>query len=653
MTASDFIATYRLQLGPNFDFAAARAVVPYLQALGVSHVYLSPIMQARDGSTHGYDVVDPTRVSDALGGESGFRALAESGLGVVLDVVPNHMAAVEENPFWRDRREQFFDLDPVTGAHRRFFDVGELAGVRVEDPEVFAVTHAKVFELIDAGLVQGLRVDHVDGLAAPARYLEQLRDGGAAHVWVEKILETGEPLRAWPVEGTTGYEFLNDVTALFVDASCEDAFTMLSREARPFAEVAHEAKLEQATSTFVPEVEWLERLDDSESIAEGLALLPVYRTYVDPVVGIVDDLDREFAAGLPEQLRRKLLREEPARPEFVTRFQQTSGAVMAKGVEDTAFYRYVRLLALNEVGGDPGRFGLSVEAFHRANEQRLRDVPRTLLTAQTHDTKRSPDVRARIVALTHHAGEWIERVRLWHQLNFDLRAGKIPGWSEELFLYQTLVGAWPISWDRLEQYLVKAMREAKRTTSWIAPDEQWEAGMLAFARSVTTHPPFLERFEPFVADIAFAAERISIGQVVLRFTAPGVPDIYQGDELWDLSLVDPDNRRPVDWEQRRVALGALESGGQPTRETAKLFVVQELLALRRRRPQAFSGAYTPLTTKSATTCAFRRGEDVVVVVPTGDESPDIALPEGTWRNVLAGLEPLYGRAPTVYERIDA
>ena len=478
---ADLVATYRLQLGPGFDFAAARALVPYLQALGISHLYLSPIMQAREGSTHGYDVVDPTRVSDALGGEPEFRALAESGLGVILDVVPNHMAAVDENVFWRDRREQFFDLDPVTGGHRRFFDVGDLAGVRVEDPEVFAVTHAKVFELVGAGLVDGVRVDHIDGLAEPARYLQWLRDAGVEHVWVEKILETGEPLRPWPVEGTTGYEFLNDATAVFVDPSAEAALTALDGNPRPFAEVAHEAKLEQATTTFSAEVDWLRRLDDCPSIREGLALLPVYRTYVDPVAGTVDDLDRAFAAGLPDPLRRKLLLEEPAPAEFVTRFQQTSGAVMAKGVEDTAFYRYVRLLALNEVGGDPGRFGLPVEAFHRATRSgsaRVRDPPHRPDARHQAQSRRTRPASSR-----DSPGGRVGRAgRRMASAERDLRVGDAPDWTEELFLYQTLVGVWPITWERLEQYLVKAMREAKRTTNWIAPDEEWEAGVLAFAR---------------------------------------------------------------------------------------------------------------------------------------------------------------------------
>ena len=261
-------------------------------------------------------------------------------------------------------------------------------------------------------------------------------------------------------------------------------------------------------------------------------------------------------------------------------------------------------------------------------------------------------MRARLVALTRRADEWVEHVDEWHRLNADLRVGDAPDWTEELFLYQTLVGAWPITWERLEQYLVKAMREAKRTTNWISPNEDWEAGVLAFARAVMTNPAFLERFEPFVADITLAGERIALGEVVLRFTAPGIPDLYQGDELWDLSLVDPDNRRPVDWDQRRVALDALESGAPPTRDNAKLYAIRELLALRRRRPRAFSGTYTPLGASPATTCAFRRGEDVLVVVATRDQPADAMVPAGDWRNVLSGLEPLYGITHAVYERAE-
>ncbi|HWE83225.1 MAG TPA: alpha-amylase family glycosyl hydrolase, partial [Gaiellaceae bacterium] len=270
-------ATYRLQLGPSLGFAAARDLVPYLVSLGVTHLYLSPSLQARAGSTHGYDVVDPRVISEDLGGEDAFRELCEAGLGVILDIVPNHMAASEENPFWRDPelRRRFFDLDQATGRCRRFFDVDDLAGVRVEDPAVFEETHAVPLRLVREGLVDGLRIDHVDGLADPRGYLERLRAEGVERVWVEKILEEGESLREWPVEGTTGYEFAVDVQALFVDPAGEAVLTDLAGDPRPFAEVAAAAKAEQALTTFEPEAERLRALLDVPGIAEALAALPV------------------------------------------------------------------------------------------------------------------------------------------------------------------------------------------------------------------------------------------------------------------------------------------------------------------------------------------------------------------------------------------
>ena len=363
-------ATYRLQLGPGLGFREARELVPYLQELGVSHLYLSPSLQARHGSTHGYDVVDPTRVSEDLGGEEELRALCSAGLGVVLDIVPNHMAAADENPFWRDPlwRAKFFDLDWRTGFHRRFFDVGELAGVRMEDPDVWEVTHAKVVELAQDGAIDGVRVDHPDGLANPRRYLERLRESGIERVWVEKILEPGERLRPeWPVEGTTGYEFLNDVTALFVDPAAEEPLTRLyaelTGETRTFAEVAESAKLEQARDTFADEAAQLAaRLPFEADVEQALASFHVYRTYVEPDAALVTDADRQAVAeaGLPEELARILLLEERGHDAFVLRFQQTTPPVHAKGVEDTAFYRWNRFVALNEVGGDPDRFSLSV-----------------------------------------------------------------------------------------------------------------------------------------------------------------------------------------------------------------------------------------------------------------------------------------------------
>src|SRR5579884_4241683 len=308
---ADLRCTYRVQLTPELGFRRVREIVlPYLRDLGVSHLYLSPVLQARSGSTHGYDVVDPTRVSAELGGEEELRALCEAacagGLGTILDVVPNHMAASEEeNRFWRDAelRARFFDWDPESGWYRRFFDIRELAGVRVEDPEVFEATHANVLELVADGLVDGLRIDHPDGLANPREYLERLHEHGVERIWVEKILEPGEPLRAdWPVEGTTGYEFANDVTALFVDPAGEEPLTRLyaelSGERRRFAEVAHEAKLEVARTTFAPEFDRLRTLQPHDGLEEAAAALHVYRTYVEPATGRVDEADRRASEVL-------------------------------------------------------------------------------------------------------------------------------------------------------------------------------------------------------------------------------------------------------------------------------------------------------------------------------------------------------------------
>jgi (1->4)-alpha-D-glucan 1-alpha-D-glucosylmutase len=618
------IATYRLQLTPHFGFDAGRELVPYLRGLGVSHLYLSPVLEARSGSMHGYDVVDPTRVSRQLGGERALRRLCEAGLDVILDVVPNHMAASEEeSEFWSDPelRRRFFDIDETTGEHRRFFDIGDLAGVRVEDPHVFELTHRVVLQLVRDGLVDGLRIDHPDGLVDPRGYLERLRDEGVERVWVEKILEPGEPLRGWPVEGTTGYEFANDAQALFVDPSGERVLTELSGEARPWHDVAFEAKLEQATTTFTPEVERLRRLYDHPQLELALSSLPVYRTYVEPWNDRVDPADRDAVAGLPADLQRVLLLEERGHDEFVTRFQQTSGPVMAKGVEDTAFYRYVRLLALNEVGGDPGRFGIGVEQFHQANMSR---PPGNLLAGTTHDTKRSADVRARIGALAGIAEEWAEHVHRWSAMH----EAEAPDWTERLLIYQTLVGAWPLEVERLESYVEKAMREAKRTTNWIEPNLDWEGRVKAFCGALYEDAHFLADFEPFAERVAALGERSALAQLALRLTSPGVPDIYQGDELTFLALVDPDNRRPVDWDAQRAAL---TRGDEP-----KLELIRSLLALRARRPDSFVGAYEPLAA-SEETCAFRRGDDVLVAVHVRGGEPDFERPAGRWQEVAASV----------------
>ena len=612
-----FRALYRLQLGPDIDFAGARRLVPYLRELGVSHLYLSPSLQARPGSAHGYDVIDPREISRDLGGEDEFRALCREAPGVVLDIVPNHMAADERNPFWADERLRptVFDVDPETGWHRRFFTIDDLAGVRVEDPEVFELTHRKVLELVRDGLVDGVRVDHVDGLSNPREYLERLRDHGVGHVWVEKILEHGEEFRPWPVEGTTGYEFLNDVLGLFVDPAAEQPLTDLYRdvtgESRPFAEVAARAKLEQARADFRPEVERLRSLLDEPGLEQALASLDVYRTYVEPERGRVEPADREEVSRVAGTLRRVLLLEEPGHDEFVTRFQQTTGPVMAKGVEDTAFYRYSRLLALNEVGGDPGRFGMSVEAFHEGQAARR---PCSLLTTFTHDTKRSSDVRARLTALTWIPDEWAQLVRT---VGAD--------GEDDYHVLQTVVGAWPLERQRLDAYVEKALREGKRTSSWLNPNERAERRVQKYGRELLES----EDVERFVQRVRPLGQAIARAQLLLKLTSPGVPDIYQGDELETLSLVDPDNRRPVDWELRKRLLA---SGADP-----KQSLTRQALELRARHEVAFAGGYEPVDL-GPDVCAFTRGGEVLVAVPLRPGA-ELDVP-GPWHEV----------APCLYER---
>jgi (1->4)-alpha-D-glucan 1-alpha-D-glucosylmutase len=679
-------ATYRLQLNSSFGFAQAASLVPYLRDLGISHLYLSPSLQARQGSEHGYDVIDPHRISATLGGETAFRAMVEiargAGMGVVLDVVPNHMAADDANRYWADPalRARFFDIDPVTGRHRRFFDVDDLAGVRQEDEVVFQETHELVLALVREGLVDGLRIDHLDGLADPAGYLARLRDGGAARVWVEKILDPDEHMRDWPVTGTVGYEFLNEVCGLFVDPAAERRLTSfweeVSGDPRSFAEIAFEAKLEQASVTFGPEIERLLRELGSDANASGgaagpalatspnadlgvfgpplgpktpklaelavaVASLPVYRTYVNPYTGWVSDADRRAiaAAQMPRWLAETLLLEQTARPAFVTRFQQTTPAVHAKGVEDTAFYRYARLLALNDVGGDPSRFGIDADHFHAANAERAERFPLNLLTTQTHDAKRSADVRARIAALSSMPEQWIEHVKRWFELTEPLRTEGAPDDAERYFLFQTLLGTWPIEPHRIEQYMEKALREAKRNSSWVEQDQKWEAAVKRFCRGLYTDRGFLADFEPFVEIAARTGDRIALGMLALKLTAPGIPDIYDGDELPYRALVDPDNRRPVDWGERRSRLARLMGGGRPDRESRKLWLTSRLLTLRIRRPEAFTAGYEPLPA-GRRAVAFVRGDAVLVVVATrpGPAEDDLQGPGGRWRDVLCGGE---------------
>ena len=384
---------------------------------------------------------------------------------------------------------------------------------------------------------------------------------------------------------------------------------------------ARAAKREQAAGPFAPELERLSRLApelDPGVLVDAVSAMHVYRTYIDPITGTIADEDRAASASLPLEVAERLLGRRPAPPEFEIRFQQTTPAIMAKGVEDTAFYRYGRLLALNDVGGDPGRFGLEVDRFHEANATRHEHHPEGMLTTATHDTKRSGDTRARIAALSTMADEWVAAVERWLESTERLRsADGAPDDVERLFMFQTLVGVWPIELERLDQYLVKAMREAKRTTNWTSPDSDWERAVRNFARVLVDDGAFLADFEPFAARVAAAGERLALAQVVLKLTCPGVPDIYQGDELELLALVDPDNRRPVDWGLREAELRRLLGGGRPTRASIKLWTIARLLGLRARRPGPFapgtSGHYEPLDA-GARACAFLRGGEVLVVV---------------------------------------
>ena len=633
-------ATYRLQLTPDFGFAAAAALIPYLRELGVSHLYLSPSLEARAGSSHGYDVVDPTRVSGDRGGEAGLRALAQraraAGMGIVLDVVPNHMAACDENRYWIDAalRERFFDIDPVSGRHRRFFDIDDLAGVRVEDPEVFEATHGLVLGLVAEGVIDGLRIDHPDGLADPTGYLRALRARGVGCVWVEKILAASESLPAdWPVSGTVGYEFLNEALGLFVDpageATLSELWVLASDDARPFGAHALEAKLEQALTTFAPELERLARAAGAPdaaaapaSLALALASSPVYRTY------------EPSSAG-----------------EFITRFQQTTPAVVAKGIEDTAHYRYGRLLALNEVGGDPGRFGVAVEDFHAACAARAVRHPHALLATMTHDTKRSLDTRTRIAVLSQAPERWRGFAQRWleaSQQHCGTLGGRLaPDAAERYFILQTLLGVWPVEPGRLDGYLEKALREAKCNTSWVTPDLDYEQAVKHYARELSADGAFRAELEALLAELEPLALRATLGQLALKLTCPGVPDIYQGDEHEFLALVDPDNRRPVDFALRRERLAQLSSdpgaAAPPSLGDCKLWLTARLLGLRARRPELFVGRYEPLEA-GAGGCVFLRGERellVAVALPRAGAHPDPlvrGLPGGRWRDVLSGRE---------------
>lgn len=888
-------ATYRLQLNKDFTFADATGLVPYLAELGISDLYASPYMQARPGSTHGYDITDHNALNPEIGTKEDHKLLIdtlhEHGMGHLLDWVPNHMGVGTDNRWWLDVLENgpaspyahFFDIDwyptnrgrlsgkvllPVLGDHyrvvledgnlelkfdpdegsfsvnyyehhcpldpktypmlfeglselpedmhtlefkslltafgnlpdqsvedeesvaersrdaaihksrlarlyaespevadaieecvrrvngeagdaesfealhrvleeqayrlvywrvasdeinyRRFFSINDLAGIRVEDEQVFEETHRLVLDLIREGKVNGLRLDHPDGLYDPAGYFHRLQRAAAEaldsredeplYVLVEKILASHEGLPDdWPVAGTTGYEFTNLVNGLFVDpageASMERAYRRFIGRSVDFEELLYDCKKTVMRSELASELNVLSRrlLRLSEygrrtfdftinvlrdALTEVVAHFPVYRTYITSEG--LSETDRRYVDWAVARAKKQstaadttvfdfiheVLLLEVDGPQdykdlavaFVMKFQQYTGPVMAKGMEDTALYDYNRLVSLNEVGGEPGRFGVSVSAFHHLISERAKRWPHAMLSSSTHDTKRSEDVRARINVLSEIPGEWRGQVVRWARANRSRRrevnGAEAPSRNDEYLIYQTLVGAWPLEpldekglpefRERIKAYIEKAIREAQVHTSWVNVNEEYEAAVADFIDGMLTPSEtnlFLEEFTSFMRRIARVGALNSLSQTLIKLSAPGVPDIYQGNELWDLSLVDPDNRRPVDYGLRRNLLAELDDldtndvrflldvwqDGRP-----KLHLTRRTLKLRQETPDLFEkGEYIPLEVSGPQAdhiVAFARvrgGEAVITVAPrlyaslTGQDSPLTPDP-GVW-----------------------
>jgi len=579
--------------------------------------------------------------------------------------------------YWRAAA---YELD-----YRRFFDVNDLAALRVEDPQVFDDVHWLVMQLVETGRVQGLRVDHIDGLRDPLGYLDELRGStGIPYLIVEKILEPGEELpKDWPVEGTTGYDFLNRVAALFVDPRNEAAFDELyaefTGESADLEAMILERKRLVLDQLLASDVERLvvlfakvseqhlhfrdfTRFELRQALRSTMASFRVYRTYVDPDTAEAsdddlariaeateaakarrDDLDPELFDFLRTILSGSFAR-DPER-ELVARFQQATGPVMAKAVEDTVFYNFNRLIALNEVGGNPGRFGIEPDQFHAETRP-----TRSMLTTSTHDTKRSEDVRARIALLSEMLDEWRAAIHRWSAINERYRHDDMPDRNMEYLLYQTLVGAWPLSAERAVRYMEKASKEAKAETSWIDPNSTYDDALRVFVESAVSDETFANELEQFVQPLVGAGRINSLAQLLIKLTAPGIPDIYQGNEIWDLSLVDPDNRRPVDHDARRrllarlrgadaaAALALMDEGGP------KIWLLHAALRVRRERAQAFDGDYLPLTAegdRARHVIAFARGDEVIAVAPRlvlglrdGWGRTALDLPGGRWRDVL-------------------
>jgi (1->4)-alpha-D-glucan 1-alpha-D-glucosylmutase len=841
-----WIASYRLQVHAGFTLGQAQQVLPYLADLGISHVYLSPCLQAVPGSQHGYDVTDPTRISEDLGGESAWTGFVDGarshGLGILLDIVPNHMSASEYNPWWdhvlahgpfsefaeyfdfrnephrpfrvhlcplarpygaaleageltleiaqgRPRVRHYQNTWPVGPAswglllsaadaptrrtfsadeahafselerlqlieapddedrsvytrhaaraeqtladalrsgqlqdavdrtqsdkerlnavlarqfyvlhgwklagelvnYRRFFDIGTLSGIRTELPAVFEATHARINNMISSGQIDGVRVDHPDGLREPLEYFKRLRSLlPQGRIYVEKILENDERLKEdWPIDGTVGYEFLAKVNRLWMDDHRTDVLTAtyadFTAHSVNFAALVREMKRAIVESTFsadherlaeaaleIARADWRNRDLSPRHLREALArliiALPIYRTY--RTLNTLHDDDRRILTeavqsariGSPEidaaaldflaaLLTKSRLSDSEA--DFVAKWQQLTPAVMAKGVEDTTFYRFDRLVSCNEVGSQASLIGISADKFHEFCHSLSDRWPNNLLATSTHDNKRSEDVRTRISILSEIPDRWSQALHQWSQLNAAAWQNRVPDRHAEYLLYQTLIGAWPIDRERCWQYMLKACREAKINTSWHEPNNGYEEKIRGFCEGVFQSVDFITSLERFIEPLILPGRINSLAQTLIKMVAPGVPDFYQGTELWDLSLVDPDNRRPVDFERRAAlvrrarALPVADVVADWDSGLPKLWMTARLLAIRRERPEDFGdqSKYQPLVaqgTHLGRLLAFRRGENLIAVVPRftmtlGGEWSDtrLPLPGGMWRN---------------------
>jgi (1->4)-alpha-D-glucan 1-alpha-D-glucosylmutase len=833
--AAGWIATYRLQLHSGFPLSAAQNVLAYLAGLGISHVYLSPCLQAVPGSQHGYDVVDPTKISEDLGGEPAWSSFVQAahdlGLGILLDIVPNHMSASQYNPWWDhvlkhgpfSKFGEFFDVrnppgqpycvhicslarpygaaleagelrieivqgeprvkhyesswplgpaswgqllsagdehcftelqqlqrtgepsedsqgayerhaararhilaaaiedgrlqsaiervqddralfDAVLGKqfymlhgwrlageltnYRRFFDIDSLVGVRTELANVVAATHARVEEMISGGQIDGVRVDHPDGLREPLQYFERLRRLlPQGRIYIEKILENDERLSGdWPIDGTVGYDFLAKVNRLWMDDQRTDVLTAtysdFTGHSVDFGKLVREKKRAIIESTFyaaheelaaaalvIARADWRTRDLSPRLLREALEKLitamPIYRTYRtsrslhEEDKRVLLEALQSARIGSPEieatafdflgSLFTKLPLND-AEADFIGKWQQLTPAVMAKGVEDTTFYCFDRLVSGNEVGSQASLVGISADKFHEFCHYLSDRWPNSMLATSTHDNKRSEDVRARISILSEIPERWSEALHLWSQLNANAWQNRLPDRHAEYLLYQTLIGAWPIDRDRTWQYMLKACREAKINTSWHEPNNSFEEKIRGFVGGVYETPEFIASLESFVEPLILPGRINSLAQTLIKMVAPGIPDFYQGTELWDLSLVDPDNRRPVDFNlrvammQRARRLSSADVLSDWDSGMPKIWMTARILSLRQERAEDFSAQskYQPLVAQGShlgRLLAFRRGENLIGVVPrftmalAGDWGDTrLPLPGGVWRN---------------------